>query len=385
MKIAFIYDVIYPYVKGGVEKRVWELATRLAARGHEVHIFGMKYWQGDDILEKEGVILHGVYPSYPLYADGRRKIAEVLGFSICLFPALSRERFDIIDCQQFPYFSCIVASAVAWMRRTPIVITWHEVWGRYWYEYLGWTGCFGKAVERITALLTENTLAVSATTARNVKTLRIGRAPAILANGIDLKRLAAIPPSTDTTDLIFAGRLIKEKHADVLIEAMRILVRDKPDIRLLIIGEGPEEELIRDLIEKYSLDGNIRVMGFLDTHDTVLSRMKSSKVFVLPSTREGFGIVALEALACGLPVVTVDNPANAARDQITEKTGFLSPLSPDGLAANIRKALASGTTMKPACIDAAGAYDWDAISLRAEEYYQMVIRDSKKKIIFPHC
>jgi len=43
MKIAFVYDVIYPYVKGGVEKRVWELATRLIRRGHEVHLFGMKF------------------------------------------------------------------------------------------------------------------------------------------------------------------------------------------------------------------------------------------------------------------------------------------------------------------------------------------------------
>jgi len=50
MKIAFVYDVIYPYVKGGVEKRVWELAVRLSCRGHEVHIFGMKFWQGDDVL-----------------------------------------------------------------------------------------------------------------------------------------------------------------------------------------------------------------------------------------------------------------------------------------------------------------------------------------------
>ena len=47
MKIAFVYDVIYPYVKGGVEKRVWELATRLSRRGHDVHLFGMKFWDGE--------------------------------------------------------------------------------------------------------------------------------------------------------------------------------------------------------------------------------------------------------------------------------------------------------------------------------------------------
>jgi len=50
--------------------------------------------------------------------------------------------------------------------------------------------------------------------------------------------------------------------------------------------------------------------------------MKAAKVFALPSAREGFGIAALEALACGIPVVTVDHPSNAARDLITEKPGF---------------------------------------------------------------
>lgn len=60
MKIAYIHDVIYPYVKGGAEKRVWEMARRLADRGHEVHIFGMKYWSGDDVMEREDVHLHGV-------------------------------------------------------------------------------------------------------------------------------------------------------------------------------------------------------------------------------------------------------------------------------------------------------------------------------------
>lgn len=46
MKIAYVHDVIYPHVKGGAEKRVWEISRRLADRGHEVHIFGMKYWEG---------------------------------------------------------------------------------------------------------------------------------------------------------------------------------------------------------------------------------------------------------------------------------------------------------------------------------------------------
>lgn len=374
MKIAFVYDVIYPYVKGGVEKRVWELAVRLAARGHEVHIFGMKYWDGKDSQKKEGITLHGVCPSYPLYADGRRKIPETLVFSARLFPVLVRERFDIIDCQQFPYFSCITARVVAGVRRTPLVITWHEVWGGYWYTYLGWKGCFGKLAERVVALLTRNNVAVSETTARNGRPLGIP-VDTIIPNGIDLSRLDALPASPEISDVIFVGRLIKEKHADILVDAMTILIRDHPDLRLLIVGDGPERESLQQQVRAQGLEKNIRMAGFFSDHDAVLAAMKSSKVFVIPSTREGFGIAALEALACGLPVVTVDHPGNAVCDLVTNEIGFLSSLSPDSLAASIEKALASGPSMRPACIAAAGSFGWDAVALRAEQYYAEVIEE----------
>src|SRR5512136_542281 len=106
MKIAFVYDVIYPFVKGGVEKRVWELATRLTQRGHDVHLFGMKFWDGEEILIRESVCLHGVCPAQKLYVRGRRTLWQAFYFSTRLISPLLKERFDIIDCQQFPYFSC---------------------------------------------------------------------------------------------------------------------------------------------------------------------------------------------------------------------------------------------------------------------------------------
>ena len=55
-----------------------------------------------------------------------------------------KERFDIIDCQQFPYFSCFSAKFLSTLKKIPLMITWHEVWGDYWYEYLGWKGFVGK-------------------------------------------------------------------------------------------------------------------------------------------------------------------------------------------------------------------------------------------------
>ena len=171
------------------------------------------------------------------------------------------------------------------------------------------------------------------------------------------------------SDLVFAGRLIREKNAGLLVRAMHILVRDFPDLRLTIAGDGPEREAIRLLVRDLSLEGNITTIGFLDSHDDLIALMKSSKVFVLPSVREGFGIAALEALGCGLPVVTIDHPANAIRDLITEKTGFLCAPTPDDLAAAIRNALSSHQQMRDACKTSAESYDWDRIVDKAGEYY----------------
>jgi glycosyltransferase involved in cell wall biosynthesis len=381
MKIAFVYDVIYPYFKGGVEKRVWELAVRLSGRGHEVHIFGTKYWDGDDILIREGVILHGVCPARPLYAGGRRTVGEAIRFSILLIPHLGAYRFDVIDCQQFPYFSCLSAKLISFIRRTPLVITWHEVWGDYWYMYLGRAGGFGKYIERLVSLLTPYVIAASKTTAGQLTRLGGLKTIRIIPNGVDKNRIAAISPAAERSDLIFAGRLIREKHADLLVRSFAILSAEQPALKLQIIGDGPERETLLCLIREKGLLDRVSVRGFESRHDDLIARMKSSCVFVLPSTREGFGITALEALACGLPVVTVDHPANAIRELITEKNGFLSTLSAEDLAEKIREALAHHEEMHDACVSTAAAYDWDRIAMECEEYYRSVIT----KTGYAHC
>lgn len=374
MKIAFVCDVIYPYVKGGVEKRVWELAVRLAARGHEVHIFGMKYWGGDDILVRNGVILHGVCPAHPLYAKGRRTLSEALLFSFYLLPALMKDRFDLIDCQQFPYFPCITAKLVSFLKGTPLVITWHEVWRDYWYDYLGKTGMFGKCVERLVSRLTPHVIAVSGTTAGQLEKIRPALVPKVVPNGVDLREIVAVLPAEHRNDILFAGRLIRDKHADLVTESFRILSEKDQKLALLIVGEGPEEELLRNRIKDTGLEGSVRICGFFPGHETLIAEMKAAKVFVLPSTREGFGIAALEALACGIPVVTVDHPANAARELITEKTGFLCALTAEDLAAALKEALRRHAEMHKDCIAAAAGHSWEMIAEDLEKYYLAVVQ-----------
>jgi L-malate glycosyltransferase len=374
MKIAIIYDVIYPFVKGGVEKRVWEIATRLSHRGHEVHLFGMKFWVGEDIIKRDGVFLHGVCPAQKLYSSGKRTLWQALYFSIFLISPLLKERFDIIDCQQFPYLSCFSAKLVSKIKKIPLVITWHEVWSEYWYEYLGRKGFVGKIIEELVARITSDTVAVSKTTAKNLKKiLGIHYEINIIPNGIDLVRMKLVASASEPWDIIFVGRLIREKHADLVINAVELLKNKNPGIRALIIGEGPEHDRIKNLINDKKIGGSIHMIGFYPDHDDLIAQLKSSKVFVLPSTREGFGVTALEALACGIPVVTVNHPANAIRDLITEKNGFLCSLSVQDLSEKIGLALQHYLSMRDDCIGSAVVFDWDSITSDTESYYQSVI------------
>lgn len=371
MKIAYVYDVIYPYVIGGAEKRVWEISKRLARNGHEVHIFGIKYWAGGALLMKEGVYLHGVGKPKELYVDGRRSIHFALYFATKLLPNLIKGDYDIIDSQEFSYLPCFSAKICSSVKSIRLIITWYEVWDDYWYEYLGKLGIFGKVIEKMTTYLTRDMIAVSERTKRGLEQIGVTNEIKIIPNGIDIGLIGRIKASDKESDVLFAGRLIKEKNVDVLIKAVKLLKKEIPGVKSIIIGDGPERRKLEQLVLDLELENNIEFTGFLDEHDNVIAYMKSSKVFLLPSTREGFGIVALEANACGLPVITVDHKMNAACDFIiNDRNGFICELSEYDVAAKILQGLENRVAMAKKCIESAKGYDWDKIAKLTESVYE---------------
>jgi len=373
MKIAYIYDAVYPYVKGGVEKRIYEISKRLAEKGHEVHWFGIKWWDGDDAKDQNKVCLHGVCEPKELYVEGRRSIKEALYFAWKLLFRLKRN-FDIIDCQEFPYFPCFSAKFNSLFKRTLLVITWHEVWGNYWYEYLGKKGFFGKTVEKLTTKLTSRNVAVSERTKKELERFGVREEIEVIPNGIDFWDIQNVRASEEESDVIFVGRLMKEKNVDVLIKAISLVKKEVPDIKCIIIGDGPERRRLENLANDFKINKNIKFTGFLEDYDEVISYEKSSKVFVLPSIREGFGIVALEANACGLPVVTVNHRMNAACDFISNGNGFTCKFSEEDVAEKILTALDRRKNMARKCIEKAKMYDWDKISSLVESFYGDVER-----------
>lgn len=372
MRIAYVYDAIYPDIPGGIERRIWEISQRLAGRGHEVHIFGMHLWDGDSIVTRNDVTIHGICRPYPLYAGGRRRIFPVMMCAAGAFSAVLKEQFDIVDCQQFPYLPALASVFSSRISGSPLIVSWHEVWSDYWYEYLGLAGCAGKGLERLLAWSSEHAIAVSETTRDELQKLVPARDIRIIPNGIDVAEISVIIPATVRSDVLFAGRLIKEKHVDVLIDAISILKQAYPGIRCCIIGGGPERWNLEMRAKKKGLTENIVFTGFLKDSREVISHMKSSRVFAFPSTREGFGISALEALACGLPIVTIDHPKNASRIFAQGQCGVVSTLNPVDFAEKIEDTLTNGKRGGDICRLKAREYDWEVIIDMIENYYYLV-------------
>jgi len=384
MRIAFVNDTIYPYSIGGAEIRDWEIAKRLAKRGHKVHIFGMKEWKGKDNFIKEGVHIHGVRGHINRYTKtGRRSITHTLYFSFIVFFKLSTYNFDIIVVANFPYFTSFYGKIISVVKRTYLIAHWDEIWGNYWYKYLGLAGFFGKSIEKIAIKIPDKIITVSnATKKQLIKTGLNEEKIRVIPNGID-PDYNNILPASEKIDVLFAGRLIRDKNVDVLIKAIKLLKNNFQNINCCIIGDGPEKEKLLELATELDLKKNIKFMGFMKKHEDVISLMKSSKVFAFPSTREGFGIVIIEAFYCGLPVIGVNSRYSKCVSELIKdgENGFLLNSADENALAekilillkdeNLR--IKMGNNGKKV----AEKYDWNKITDEFEDLFFRIYQNKK--------
>jgi glycosyltransferase involved in cell wall biosynthesis len=287
---------------------------------------------------------------------------------------LIKEDFDVIDCCGFSYFSLFSCKLISLIKRKKLFSTWHEVWGKnYWYKYIGWKGYLGYIIEKLAVLMPDKIISVSKHTTHKLKSELNSKKPIYtVPNGIEFDLITKINPAKEKSDVIFAGRLISHKNIDILIKSIKLIKEKNPEIKSLIIGDGPEKKNLEALTQKLNLEKNIKFLGFLENNDDVYALMKSSKVFVLPSTREGFGIVVIEANVCGVPVITINHSDNAARDLIEEgKNGFICQLNEEEIAKRIKRILINSSSrgMEETCIELAKKYDWDKIVDEIEGVY----------------
>jgi glycosyltransferase involved in cell wall biosynthesis len=344
--VAMVSDAIYPYHRGGKEIRYHELARRLAEQA-EVHIYTMQWWKGPRERTEGAVTFHAISRLHRLYTKDRRSVSQAVFFAFaCL--RLLKAKFDVLEADHIPYFQVIVLRVVATLKRKPLVVTWHEVWGRsYWRHYLGRVGFAAWIVESLAMRLPDHIIAASPQTAERLRAVGVYHGPITEApNGIDIDVIRNVYPDAAATDLVVVGRLMAHKRIDMLLDTVAALHAEGVSVTCRIIGDGPERLSLHRQARALGIEHAIDFRHDVGEQKDVYAFMKAAKVFVFPSAREGFGIAVLEALACGLPVVTTSAPDNVAQHLAARSSrSIVCDSSAPAVAEAVKRILAARSSL----------------------------------------
>jgi glycosyltransferase involved in cell wall biosynthesis len=361
MRVCVIYDCLYPYTIGGAERWYRNLAEGLAAEGHEVTYLTLRQWERGEQLDLDPrVRVVSAGPRMALYtAGGRRRILPPLLFGLGVLAHLLRRgrRYEVVHCCSFPYFSLLAAALLRPVMGFGLVVDWFEVWSRsYWLDYLGGLGGrVGALVQRLCALVPQRAFCFSELHAQRLREEGL-RGSVTVLRGLyrgptDATALAAVEGTETKADgadavaaavpadgplVLFAGRMIAEKQAPLGVEAIGLAARQVEGLRGELLGDGPERGAVLRRITELGLSETVTAPGFASS-ETLDEEMRRAMCVLLPSRREGYGMVVVEASARDTPSVVVAGEDNAATELIEE--GVNGTIAPRSEAQSIAEAI----------------------------------------------
>ena len=172
--------------------------------------------------------------------------------------------------------------------------------------------------------------------------------------------------------MVFAGRHIPEKRVPALVPALALARERIPELRGEVLGDGPDREEVLRLRSQHGLEDALDVPGFVSA-ERVESALARALCMVLPSRREGYGMVVVEAAALGTPSVVVADPDNAAADLVSEgENGYIAPIR---LARGPRRRDRAGACRRPGAARANGGL----VSRRTRE--RLSLESSLEKVL----
>jgi len=352
VRICIVYDCLYPHTVGGAERWYRNVAKRLAEDGHDVTYLTMRQWDTAEEPDVPGVRVVAVAPRMPLYAGGRRRILPPLVFGLGLLGHLmrNRHRYDVLHTASFPYFSLLAAALVRPLAHYRLFVDWHELWTReYWREYLGPRGGWiGWKVQQLCLRLPQRAFCFSRLVERRLLAEGIRGEVTVLEGQFEGASADATLPAEPL--VVFAGRHIAEKNPVAVVQAVAKARETIPELRAEIYGDGPERPRVLAAIAEHGLKGIVEAPGFVDG-EVIEDALGRGLCLVLPSRREGYGLVVLEALSRGTPAVLVRSDDNAATEFIEEDVnGYAAEDELDELAAAIARVQEAGDRLRDSAL-----------------------------------
>ncbi len=368
MKVALCTEVMYPVY--GVEKRVEQIAVLAKKYGFEIDLYTTSN-------PKDLPYLNIIQVSRPTIIDPpKRNYAFLVRYWYELYRQLSRKKYDLIDANGHP--TLLPCSLAGMKTRTPVVGTLHDLYLGSWKQMtnssLFFTGPFFETVSAkmpVTKMLTLN----STIRDRIIKLLKYDEKKiSVLPSGIHVDEIDSIKqPKKSRDTVLYVGRLTPQKDVPTLLKAFALT----KDYKLRILGEGFEKPKLQQMCKKLKIEDRVEFIHPYKDHRDMVKEIKSATILVLPSIRECFGIVPLESMAAGTPVISTrtDGP----RDYIKNgKNGFLTEIGNEKELAKRIEELMSDRELyrkiRSSGRKTAEDYDWKIIVKRIAAVYKETIQ-----------
>jgi len=364
MKIIQVVAYYPPHI-GGMENCVKEISNRLAGKGHEVEIFT------SDI----GCKKHRQSPTDNPNIHYLRswEFAHTAIIPSLFFKLLTIPKDSIIHVHVAQVMIPEIVFLISKIRRIPYIAHIHADVGPSgklgfllpFYKKMFLQRVLNSAVKIVVPTRDYVNLISKKYSIPKIKIYKI-------PNGVDLKYFRSVSTEVhNPVRLLFVGRLSKPKNIPLLIKSFKLVTcNNQRNAELHIVGEGEEKNKISNIIKKEGLEKEILLHGALLGED-LYDIYSYSDIFILTSECESFGLVLIEAMASGLPVVVSDitSVKNIVKNNVT---GLLAKLTPEDFAQAVVKLLDNPQLRKKLIKNGreeAKNYDWNKIVQKFEHIY----------------
>ncbi len=320
MNILMLSDVYFPRVNG-VSTSIRTFARELARLGHAVAIVAPEY-PNDDGADDEFEIIR--LSSRGIFFDPEDRLIRRSALHTAA-AALAQRRWDVIHVHT-PFRAHQLGVLLAKYTQRPLVETYHTYFEPYAKHYFPWLPAAplrfaARSISRRLCREVDHLIVPTRQMDDVLKQYGIATPATVIPTGIDLdefsggdgerfRRQHGIGAERPT--LVTVSRLAAEKNIGFLLEVARALTGEFPDLAFIVAGEGPDAARLRTQARALNLEKHLLFPGNLDRRTTLLDCYRAGDVFVFASPTETQGLVLIEALALGVPVVSTAVMGTAA-------------------------------------------------------------------------